>query len=526
MASCLDDSSLFMEDLFPLKEEEGTCGPATTSSALLSSMDVDMFPSASMELVQLLDNDDMFMLDTLLHAPYADGCYSPLSGDDASDALTDVASEVSSPPPSFDDDQIIPTSPAASAFCYTSTPASTGSFSPATVHASLVKPAPVSPPHPTATPSSTSRPASPTLAHAVGPIPTAMLPFAFPVACFPPVNQLNVNQKRPLPEVLPNALPSALDVAMAKKSKREIRQMKNRESANRSRQRRKAQLSEMSTEVEDLMAKQHELQNTIAALQAENKSLHDQNAFLRSLVTMYSGSSRVGAVLPPVPSYTPVQPPARPHISLSELEDGQSLRTVPESTSEEDDEVDVEEVALIPASKKRKSVGRSAATISAATLGLCASVFGLTILTDSENGATQSGHIRRTNRVLHSLPATTNPGCSPRPIESMLEWVWEMFAMGWSSVTSSELAYGVFLNVLSFVVIMGLYHVYQQYFSSQYQTQKTFRWESLNKLNTPRRSTAAKRRSVSWQDVRLQHDDSVDTASETASVLPRVQVYM
>ncbi|CAH0517307.1 unnamed protein product [Peronospora belbahrii] len=112
--------------------------------------------------------------------------------------------------------------------------------------------------------------------------------LAMPVAYFTP--SFDANQKRPLAYTLPGTASlsayesvsssSSITVAAAtsdnsnaKKSKREIRQMKNRESANKSRLRRKVQLTTLTTEVIKLKKKKQEMQAIIASLRAENKPL-------------------------------------------------------------------------------------------------------------------------------------------------------------------------------------------------------------------------------------------------------------
>ncbi|GLD98438.1 hypothetical protein PINS_up007135 [Pythium insidiosum] len=498
---------------------------ASSSSDLAiapSNMVLDPAVSDSAMHALLLDDDADAFMDAFAPAMDGvvavderifDGSYSPTTTDD-----TDVASNVSTPPPTsaVDEDMLFheptptPASPALSTRSNTTSSAiAPASPSPSVIIKSSPNSSPAAPKAPTAN-------AMPIVPVAPPFTPPAMLPFAFPVACFP---QLNLNQKRPLPEVLPTAT-SAIDASLAKKSKREIRQMKNRESANRSRLRRKAQLSEMSFEVEQLTNKQHELENTIAALRAENKSLHDQNTFLRSLVTMYSDPSRM-VQLPPVPHQ------ASSSVSLSDLENGQAA----------------DDTTAAPSAKRKKTVGSTTAKFSAASLGLCASVFGLTIFTDVNTGGTSQGNVRRTGRMLHSLPSSTNPSCSPTSIYSTFEWFWHNVSSGWTSFTESDLAFGVFLNVISFVVILALYHVYQRHFSShpKKNTKRAFHWEPVSTRvadvpdrrspsGTPRRH--AKRRSTSWQDVRIRDGATSGIRNlgatpppHASNALPRVRVF-
>lgn len=404
-----------------------------------------------------------------------DGSASPTTTDDMS------GSEMSSPPPSFD------VSPASSP----------------------VRLAPAPARNALAAHSSSTSPVAPRMAPALASAMSAFanasaLPYALPVAYFPPPQQqvvaLNVNQKRPFPsDVLPtptaSASTAATDASDAKKSKREIRQMKNRESANKSRLRRKAQMSELADEVNELTKKQHELENTIAALRAENKSLHDQNAFLRSLVAKPVDSSTDVLALQQSLSGT-----SDLHASsLSAMENGQELDFAPQ--------------------KKHKT--SRATTFSAASLSLCASVFGVTIFSDYSGDAAESSHIRRPGRVLHSLPATIDAGFTPVPSASYLDFFYDTFASSWTYVSSSELAFGVFLNVLSFVVIMGLYHAWQSSFTlspSRVQRWATASCASASESASTRpvRAVESKRRSLSWQAIRSRDRDSSGDASDSS----------
>lgn len=421
-----------------------------------------------------------------------DGSASPTTTDDMS------GSEMSSPPPSYDASPV--TSPVRLAPSPQRSVVGSNNINnnaSATVAVSPPAKAPVM--------------ANPTM----NAFANSSLPYALPVAYFPTQTVLlNMNQKRPFqPEVLSNASPATAstadssDAMHSKKSKREIRQMKNRESANKSRLRRKAQMSELSDEVNELTKKQHELENTIAALRAENKSLLDQNTFLRSLVTKPVGSSDffLSQQQQIVSGATSVD--IHPS-SLSAMENGEGMDMVPQ--------------------KKAKT--SRAVPFSAASLSLCASVFGVTIFSDYEGGASESSHIRRPGRVLHSLPATVDSGFSPVPPSSILDFFWDSMSSSWTYLSSSELAFGILLNVLSFVVIMGLYHLWQSSMSaSTYRVQKWSQASSssghkLRSSNGASRADA-KRRSVSWQDIRLRDQvaDENDGCSSTSTSLPRVR---
>ncbi|OQR93651.1 hypothetical protein THRCLA_08387 [Thraustotheca clavata] len=97
-----------------------------------------------------------------------------------------------------------------------------------------------------------------------------MIPFAMPIPMAP------MMQKRPR-EAEPATSP--------KRSKHEIRLMKNRESANKSRLRRKNQINDLANDVQQLTEERNSLKTEVAALRAENQSLRDQNQFLRGLVS-------------------------------------------------------------------------------------------------------------------------------------------------------------------------------------------------------------------------------------------------
>ncbi|KAG1685990.1 hypothetical protein DVH05_007591 [Phytophthora capsici] len=297
------------------------------------------------------------------------------------------------------------------------------------------------------------------------------LPYAMPVAYFPPV--LNANQKRPLPQVLPGATSPSSSVVTsdasaspaaasidndpnAKKSKREIRQMKNRESANKSRLRRKAQLSTLTTEVTELKKKEQELQTIIAGLRAENKSLLDQNTFLRSLVTSFKqepSSSPSGHQM--AAAFATLPPPVEQScVALNMLESGQKM--------EVDDERPTGDMDLVMTRPgKRRAV---TSTLSTASLAVCASVFGITIFADYDGGAVDSGNIRSVGRVLHEAQTACGMDrCSSEASTSVVGFVAAAVRSWWQFVSSSELVFGVLLNVLSFVAIVLLYQLWQSH---------------------------------------------------------------
>ncbi|GMF65557.1 unnamed protein product [Phytophthora lilii] len=297
------------------------------------------------------------------------------------------------------------------------------------------------------------------------------LPYAMPVAYFPP---LNANQKRPFPQVLPGATsPSAMAAAAsasaaptaadndpnAKKSKREIRQMKNRESANKSRLRRKAQLATLTTEVTELKKKEHELQTIIAGLRAENKSLLDQNTFLRSLVTSCKQEPSSSPSSHTMAAFASLPPPVEQScVTLNMLESGKM---------EVDGEAlpsDMELVSTRPG--KRRAV---TSTLSTASLAVCASVFGITICADYDGGAVDSDNVRGVGRVLHEAPTACGmEGCSTDGSLSVVGYMVAAVRSWWQFVSSSELVFGVLLNVLSFIAIVAVYQLWQSHSAGEW----------------------------------------------------------
>ncbi|DAZ94719.1 TPA: hypothetical protein N0F65_012672 [Lagenidium giganteum] len=469
------EEDLLMEEF--LMKEDAASAMALSLPLQLQECDAafaDPFLATTVEQAATLGDDLDAMFDDSLPSAFVsfqDGSQSPTTTDDMS---TCDGSERggSSPLPSFDDSPV--SSPVANNNnSNSSSSSSSSSVNVATTQKSVVLPAPMAP---------------------------SMLPFAMPIAYFlslAPVNNNSNNntvnnnssssslcQKRPLPEVLPTANANGYDNAVTKKSKREIRQMKNRESANKSRLRRKAQMNDLAGEVKLLTDKQNELQNIIAALRAENKSLHDQNAFLRSLVTSVND--------PAMKQQQALQQQQQqlPQLSLSEMENGQV------------DEIEVVE-------PKRKT---SRATVSAASFTLAASVFGVTVFADYDGGApgASASHIRRSGRMLHSLPASSDFSLIP-PTTYMDLFIDTVRSM-WDFASTSELMRGVLLNALSFVVIMCIYHLYQTHFVATSKPKRTTVMRrihpdtsSINLSSSSMFANASndvKRRCSSWQDTR------------------------
>ncbi|CAI5718028.1 unnamed protein product [Peronospora farinosa] len=267
------------------------------------------------------------------------------------------------------------------------------------------------------------------------------LSYALPVAYFAP--SFNVNQKRPVTPVLPgatslstcnSALSSAITAAAATndsyaiKSKREIRQMKNRESANKSRLRRKAQLTNLTARVAEFETKEKEMLIIIAGLRAENKSLLDQNMFLRSLVTSCKQEHASSHSNHQLAAF--VSLPDQSCVALNMLESVQNMDV--------DDDAQAADLAVMtPQPDKRRTM---ASTLSMASVAVCASVFGITVFVDCDGTAVDAGNIRGVGRVLHEVPTLCG-----------------------QLVSSSELVFGVLLNVLSFVVIVALYQLWQSH---------------------------------------------------------------
>jgi hypothetical protein len=303
----------------------------------------------------------------------------------------------------------------------------------------------------------------------------------------------------------------------AKKSKREIRQMKNRESANKSRLRRKAQLGELTTEVAELKKKEQELQMVIAGLRAENKSLQHQNSFLQSLVTSVKRDGQATAQLTQhkhvaVYDHHPSVPAHSNFIALPVM-DAQDL-----SCQEDDDD---EFQVVDKRSTKRKRSLASLTTASAATLTMCASVFGITLLADVDGGYATTGNIRQSGRVLHEVSPQTSSavgaeGCSPDHGPLSLAMVWAKLLAAWEFVTASDLANGVLLNVLSFVVIMAVYHWWQQSSTSvsKGRSRRSHRHGQCGRQGHLRHRLCGfdsmKQRSASWHTASPHDDDDSD----------------
>ncbi|CAI5718432.1 unnamed protein product [Hyaloperonospora brassicae] len=211
--------------------------------------------------------------------------------------------------------------------------------------------------------------------------------------------------------------------------------MKNRESANKSRLRRTARLATLMTDVAELKKKEQELR-TITA-----------NCWLTAVASLLC------------PAGSAVD---QSSVALHLLESGQK-----QQNDEEDDQdvieltaSDTEMPTLRPG--KRRAV---ASTLSnTASLTVCASVFGVTVFTSYENGAVDPGTVRGVGRVLHE--ASTLCGmdkCLSEASMSQTAFVETTMRSWWHVVTSSELVFGLLLNVVSFIVIMVLYRLWNRH---------------------------------------------------------------
>ncbi|RHY17469.1 hypothetical protein DYB32_010515 [Aphanomyces invadans] len=194
-------------------------------------------------------------------------------------------------------------------------------------------------------------------------ITTASPTNSYPVATAYPWMPAVVPAALTLPFAMPIGLPTvkrSLDSdsnlvesqVVSKRSKHEIRLVKNRESANKSRLRRKNQVSDLATENGDLKAQLVERDAQLAARDATIKSLTEQLHFLRSLVST-SSSQAASSELPPV----------------------------------------------------SPAINKATLAAPAAGIVLCAFVFGLTLFSDPyAHSAPPSSH-RRSMRVVHGMSA-------------------------------------------------------------------------------------------------------------------------
>ncbi|CAI5701690.1 unnamed protein product [Peronospora effusa] len=203
--------------------------------------------------------------------------------------------------------------------------------------------------------------------------------------------------------------------------------MKNRESANKSRLRRKAQLTNLTARVAEFKTKEKEMLIIIAG-------------------------ACIVSQRPPAGCFRVT---ARSELlALNMLESVQNMDV--------DDDAQAADLAVMtPQPDKRRTM---ASTLSMASVAVCASVFGITVFVDCDGTAVDAGNIRGVGRVLHEVPTLCGiEECSFEASMSPLRFVATMMGSWGQLVSSSELVFGVLLNVLSFVVIVALYQLWQSH---------------------------------------------------------------
>jgi hypothetical protein len=149
-------------------------------------------------------------------------------------------------------------------------------------------------------------------------LPVLPQPIATPLVMPPHFlhNKNNVHMKQNIPTAVP-LCPSTFVPALKpaqprhpkkpcassedRKRKREERLAKNRESANKSRLKRKQNLAALTSEVTSLQQQLHQATSELVASRAENNSLKEQNAYLRSLISPLHLQA-VGKAPPVVPT--------------------------------------------------------------------------------------------------------------------------------------------------------------------------------------------------------------------------------
>lgn len=165
--------------------------------------------------------------------------------------------------------------------------------------------------------------------------------------------------------------------------------MKNRESANKSRLRRKSQFKELTEQVKALTKERDQLQKELAATKAENGTLKDQNGFLRDLLKSFNGHSRASPSLPTLDNQTATT-------TITEAENGQEQV---QSGWEMPTQAETREGRNVPVSG----------------VILCGLVFGLTLFGNpyaNENAVTTtspSANGRRSMRILTAHTLTQSP---------------------------------------------------------------------------------------------------------------------
>ncbi|CAH0479265.1 unnamed protein product [Peronospora belbahrii] len=163
------------------------------------------------------------------------------------------------------------------------------------------------------------------------------------------------------------------------------------------------------------------MQAIIASLRAENKSLLDQNTFLRSLVTnckyevasSQNGHQQTASVLPD-----------QSCVRLNMLESDRQMEVDDDGKQTED----------------------------------------LDVMKPRSRTVTSTLSTQHLWRVLHEAPTSCGiEKCSSEASLSVPGFVATVVGSWWQLLSSSELVFGVLLNVLSFVAIVVLYQLWQSY---------------------------------------------------------------
>ncbi|CAI5745114.1 unnamed protein product [Peronospora destructor] len=195
----------------------------------------------------------------------------------------------------------------------------------------------------------------------------------------------------------------------------------------------------------------------IAGLRAENKSLLDQNTILRSLVTNCKQERASSQSDHQLAAFTSLPPsPDQSCVALNMLESGQKM-----DVDDDAQAADIGVMTLQPG--KRRTM---ASKLSMTSVAVSASLFGITVFVDGDGDgdAVDATNIRGVGRVLHEAPTSCGiEGCSFEASMSPLRFVATMVRSWVQLLSSSELVFGVLLNVLSFVVIVALYQLWQSH---------------------------------------------------------------
>jgi len=258
------------------------------------------------------------------------------------------------------------------------------------------------------------------------------IPYAMPIGNYNAFNMNVTPQINNIEHLAKRRLPEVLDNSGTKRSKHEIRLMKNRESANKSRLRRKSQINDLTNEVAELTKDRNALATEVAALRAENKSLQDQNSFLRGLV---SGSKQI----------------RNDDVDLESPE----VKTTVESKA---------------TPKKVHVGGRKKISGPMASFLLCACICGVTMMSDPYTDVSGvNGASRKSMRTLHSTPNSFSgqgvSSISSQPftfscvLPLMSSYIYDGIGFG----PSSKLVEGILINVFSVGILIVMYYLYRSY---------------------------------------------------------------